>query len=149
MSDLNWCPVCDKAIHPSVDSLYCSQECLQHDALNRNPLLGYDFYEFQDFLKPSSSRRRFSIRQSPPSSPSSIQDHPLSPAASFYTTITSASSDEEDLSSPLVLTPTAAFPIMMDSPPKLDLGKPACHYGDYHIKHPAPIQQHDRYRHAL
>ncbi|KAI9496052.1 hypothetical protein BDB00DRAFT_182412 [Zychaea mexicana] len=42
MCDLNWCAVCDKAIHSSLSTLYCSDECLQHDALSRHPLLGYN-----------------------------------------------------------------------------------------------------------
>ncbi|KAI8376049.1 uncharacterized protein BYT42DRAFT_485003, partial [Radiomyces spectabilis] len=56
MCDLNWCPVCDTAIAPDCQSLYCSEACLQADALNKNPLLGYDFSEFQGFLKSPSAR---------------------------------------------------------------------------------------------
>ncbi|KAL0091375.1 hypothetical protein F4703DRAFT_1838856 [Phycomyces blakesleeanus] len=52
MCDLNWCPSCDKAISPDSKSLYCSMTCLQQDALNKNPLLGYDFSDFRDFLPP-------------------------------------------------------------------------------------------------
>lgn len=31
------------------DSLYCSEECLRADALNKHPLLGYDWQELRDF----------------------------------------------------------------------------------------------------
>ncbi|KAI8576966.1 hypothetical protein K450DRAFT_254457 [Umbelopsis ramanniana AG] len=71
MSDLNWCPVCDQKIF-SGNALYCSQACLRDDALRRNPLLGYDFSELQDFPRPYSnkqaSRRSFSSTSSATSS---------------------------------------------------------------------------------
>ncbi|KAL1935098.1 hypothetical protein VTP01DRAFT_4238 [Rhizomucor pusillus] len=50
MSDLNWCPVCDKAIPADSTSLYCSIECLQYEAIHNNPMLGYKFEQFQNFL---------------------------------------------------------------------------------------------------
>ncbi|KAI9244356.1 hypothetical protein BDA99DRAFT_421860, partial [Phascolomyces articulosus] len=55
MSDLNWCTFCDNAVNSFSNSLYCSEECLRADALNRNPLLGYDWQEFKDFPRSSSN----------------------------------------------------------------------------------------------
>ncbi|KAI9496715.1 hypothetical protein BDB00DRAFT_743164, partial [Zychaea mexicana] len=55
MSDLNWCTYCDNAVNSFSNSLYCSEECLRADALNHHPLLGYDWQEFKDFPRSSSS----------------------------------------------------------------------------------------------
>ncbi|KAG1144701.1 hypothetical protein G6F37_003154 [Rhizopus arrhizus] len=50
MCDLNWCPVCEKAISAESDSLYCSVDCLLKD--------GNDFksneltHTFRGFLYP-------------------------------------------------------------------------------------------------
>ncbi|KAI8147769.1 hypothetical protein BJV82DRAFT_593290 [Fennellomyces sp. T-0311] len=119
MSDLNWCPVCDKAIHESLSTLYCSDECLQYDALNRNPLLGYDFAEFKSFLAtPTKARRRIAPTNRPP---------PL---------LHSTTDDEEDESP--VLTPKSALAEDQHSksPPKFELPKSSCHYCDQQLKHP-------------
>ncbi|CDS08587.1 hypothetical protein LRAMOSA09948 [Lichtheimia ramosa] len=58
MSDLSWCPVCDKAINAFSDSLYCSEQCLRADALRNHPLLGYNYEEFVDFPRPSCASKR-------------------------------------------------------------------------------------------
>ncbi|CDS08586.1 hypothetical protein LRAMOSA09947 [Lichtheimia ramosa] len=138
--DTNWCPVCDKAIHPSLESLYCSQECLQYDALQRNPLLGYDFRDFKDFLRPSPSRQQHMQHQSrtPLSlvvAPSSSQQQspstaPLSPSSSSI-----YSNDSSSAESPLVLTPRSQPPILSASPPKLDLGLSYCNYHNQQQTH--------------
>ncbi|KAJ8658682.1 hypothetical protein O0I10_005722 [Lichtheimia ornata] len=137
--DTNWCPVCDKAIHPSLESLYCSQECLQYDALQRNPLLGYDFKDFKDFLRPSPSRQQPMQHQQPrtplslvvaPSSSSQQQSPstaPLSPSSSSI-----YSNDSSSAESPLLLTPRSQPPILNGSPPKLDLGLSYCNYHHHH-----------------
>lgn len=97
MSDLNWCPVCDQKIF-SGNALYCSQACLRDDALRRNPLLGYDFSELQDFPRP----------------------HKQTPRRSFSSTSSATSSL---VSSPAVSPIT--FPIRYDklSPPAFELGR--------------------------
>ncbi|KAL1932544.1 hypothetical protein VTP01DRAFT_8222 [Rhizomucor pusillus] len=55
MSDLNWCTYCDSAISSQSNSLYCSEECLRADALNHHPLLGYDWHEFKNFPRRTST----------------------------------------------------------------------------------------------
>ncbi|KAG2177023.1 hypothetical protein INT43_007677 [Umbelopsis isabellina] len=54
MCDLNWCPVCDNAISPHSNSLYCSQKCLQKDALQNHPYFGYQYPDLLPF-KPRKS----------------------------------------------------------------------------------------------
>ncbi|KAI9315635.1 hypothetical protein BX666DRAFT_1841622, partial [Dichotomocladium elegans] len=49
MSDLNWCIFCDNAIQPRSTALYCSDGCLQADAHNNYPRLGYSRPERHDF----------------------------------------------------------------------------------------------------
>ncbi|KAI9255214.1 hypothetical protein BDA99DRAFT_540128 [Phascolomyces articulosus] len=58
--DTNWCSWCDKAVSSFSDSLYCSAECMQSDALAHNPLLGYDFSEYRGFLTTNILERRSS-----------------------------------------------------------------------------------------
>ncbi|KAI8097083.1 uncharacterized protein BX664DRAFT_72576 [Halteromyces radiatus] len=36
MCDLNWCPICEKAIDIHSESLYCSEACCNHDALKKD-----------------------------------------------------------------------------------------------------------------
>ncbi|KAL0139967.1 hypothetical protein V8B55DRAFT_1447257 [Mucor lusitanicus] len=53
MCDLNWCPVCEKAISCESDALYCSVNCFLLDTKSQiNPT------KFLSFLKPKSLLRR-------------------------------------------------------------------------------------------
>ncbi|KAK4510506.1 uncharacterized protein ATC70_004937 [Mucor velutinosus] len=53
MCDLNWCPVCEKAISCESDSLYCSVNCFLVDTKSQiNPT------KFLSFLKPKSLLRK-------------------------------------------------------------------------------------------
>jgi ECL1/2/3 zinc binding proteins len=101
MSDLNWCPVCDQKIF-SGNALYCSQACLRDDALRRNPLLGYDFSELQDFPRPYSNKQASSSRRS-------------------FSSTSSATSSL--VSSPNVSPITFPTPHYKLSPPAFDLGR--------------------------
>ncbi|KAI9272947.1 hypothetical protein BDA99DRAFT_406085, partial [Phascolomyces articulosus] len=56
--DLNFCTYCDTRISHYSKSLYCSEECLKTDALKNHPLLGYEWKDFVDFPRRSSSPRR-------------------------------------------------------------------------------------------
>ncbi|KAI9312845.1 hypothetical protein BX666DRAFT_773316 [Dichotomocladium elegans] len=40
--DTNWCSFCDKAVSPYSNSLYCSDECFQKDALQSHPMLSFN-----------------------------------------------------------------------------------------------------------
>ncbi|KAI9018766.1 hypothetical protein CLU79DRAFT_760308 [Phycomyces nitens] len=85
MCDLNWCPSCDKAISPDSKSLYCSMTCLQQDALNKNPLLGYDFSDFHNFLPPIKHCHYDNIslpESEPESDPEEERDTLATPASS-------------------------------------------------------------------
>ncbi|KAH8548278.1 hypothetical protein BGW37DRAFT_507326 [Umbelopsis sp. PMI_123] len=84
MSDLNWCPVCDQKIF-SGNALYCSQECLRDDALRRNPLLGYDFSELQDFPRPYNKKQLSYSRGSYSSTSSATSSLVSSPSVSPIT----------------------------------------------------------------
>ncbi|KAG2175756.1 hypothetical protein INT44_000234 [Umbelopsis vinacea] len=78
MSDLNWCPVCDQKIF-SGNALYCSQACLRDDALRRNPLLGYDFSELQDFPRPYNNKQRRSFSSTSSATSSLVSSPNVSP----------------------------------------------------------------------
>ncbi|KAM3582332.1 hypothetical protein VKS41_004977 [Umbelopsis sp. WA50703] len=80
MSDLDWCPVCDQKIY-SGNALYCSQACLRDDALRRNPLLGYDFNEFQDFPRPYKQTARRLSSSTSSSTSSTVSSPSVSPMA--------------------------------------------------------------------
>lgn len=125
------------------ESLYCSQECLQYDALQRNPLLGYDFKDFKDFLRPSPSRQQHMQHQQQPRTPlslvvapsSSQQSPPTAPLSPSSSSI--YSNDSSSAESPLLLTPRSQPPILNGSPPKLDLGLSYCNY--HHQQQPTHI----------
>ncbi|KAI9251362.1 hypothetical protein BDA99DRAFT_541353 [Phascolomyces articulosus] len=115
MADLNWCTFCDNAISAYSDSLYCGEQCLRADALNRNPLLGYNYQEFVDFPRPYPSSQQ-QHHQKRPSCTSSASSPSLSPT--LTATTMSTSSCASSLRSSTVELPT---------PPKLDLNRTSCH----------------------
>ncbi|ORY91183.1 hypothetical protein BCR43DRAFT_498658 [Syncephalastrum racemosum] len=43
MCDTNWCTYCDVAISPYSDALYCSQDCLQRDAIHHHVIQPNDY----------------------------------------------------------------------------------------------------------
>ncbi|CAO3611817.1 unnamed protein product [Cunninghamella echinulata] len=83
MSDLHWCTTCDKAIQSHSNSLYCSEECLRKDAVSHHPMLGYDFAEFKDFPRRSSSATPSLLSLSPVLSTTSSMTS-VSPTLSPY-----------------------------------------------------------------
>ncbi|KAL0074928.1 hypothetical protein J3Q64DRAFT_1776698 [Phycomyces blakesleeanus] len=108
MSNLNWCTFCDNAVSAFSNSLYCSEDCLRSDALNRHPLLGYDYAELKDFPRSSSptlsctSPRSHSL-QSPQrsrSQSSSVQSTPISSPVILSTSSCSSVSSGSTVSSP-------------------------------------------------
>ncbi|KAI9306257.1 hypothetical protein BJ944DRAFT_248356 [Cunninghamella echinulata] len=97
MSDLHWCTTCDKAIQSHSNSLYCSEECLRKDAVSHHPMLGYDFAEFKDFPRRSSSATPSLLSLSPVLSTTSSMTS-VSPTLSPYTLqSTSYSSLNDDI----------------------------------------------------
>ncbi|CAO3622318.1 unnamed protein product [Cunninghamella blakesleeana] len=91
MSDLHWCPTCERAIQSQSNSLYCSEECLRKDAITHHPMLGYDFAEFKDFPRRSSSLATPSLLSLSPvlSTTSSVSS--VSPTLSPYALQSSSS----------------------------------------------------------
>ncbi|KAL9539436.1 hypothetical protein MBANPS3_010257 [Mucor bainieri] len=82
MCDLNWCPVCEKAISCESDALYCSVNCFLLDTKSQiNPT------KFLSFLKPRSLLRRKKQESSsclPPLSKSIYTSSSLSSAESHF-----------------------------------------------------------------
>ncbi|CAO0794810.1 unnamed protein product [Mucor circinelloides] len=82
MCDLNWCPVCEKAISCESDALYCSVNCFLLDTKSQiNP------NKFLSFLKPTSFLRRKkqeSSTHAPPLSRSIYTSSSLSSPESLY-----------------------------------------------------------------
>ncbi|KAI9314478.1 hypothetical protein BX666DRAFT_459897 [Dichotomocladium elegans] len=114
MSDLNWCPVCDRAIHSCSQSLYCSLECLQYDAIQKNPLLGYSFTEFKHFLPCPAGRRRFNHHRDQENDSEAFNDDRNRRQQSSLESIptTSSSSSSSSSSNRSIRTSDSLFPIL-------------------------------------